>query len=349
VLKIYLYNQKKENIMFEIKITTVSPLCQIDEGGDVIKIKRMPVIVNVDGNASKTLRTPVYTANGFRGMLRRVGYEIILEALFKKGYDHKVIGGPTNFHLHNAGGGNNFQGQSIAVEKKVRELSPLISVFGASLAVEGKLIVDNFIPKREIGNDEYDYCYGVVKDGEKEGSLYSNIYGVETIVKGDDLLSHKGNARFMTEAEIYAWELFASENKELRAQNTDKSDKERVKKETIKHIQGKEFIIPGVDLYGAIDAKMPLTDLEKGMMIRILEKGSKRRLASSANAGHGKVEYNINFMDGCSLTATIKQPYGLIVKTDLQLNEEGARCVKAFDDWLENITEENVQLDKVLI
>lgn len=335
--------------MFEIKFTTATPLCQIDEGGEVIKIKRMPVIVSVDGNAPKTLRTPIYTANGFRGMIRRVGYELILEALFKKGSDHKAIGGPTNFHLHNAGGGNNFQGQPIAIENKVRELSPLVSVFGASLAVEGKLIVDNFIPKRETGTGDYDYCYGVVASGEREGSLYSNIVAERTFVKKDDMLDHTGNAQYMEEKEVSDWEVFASDNQALRAQTKDKSDKERVKKETIKHIQSQEYVIPGVEFYGSIEEKIPFTDLEKGMMIRILERASKKRLGAGANTGHGKVEYSISFMNGCSLNTAVKQPNGITVTTNLQLNEEGNRCVGIFDGWLENITEENIQLDKILI
>jgi CRISPR type IV-associated protein Csf2 len=330
--------------MFSVNFTTITPLCQIDGGGDKITVKRMPVLVDIDGSEPKFLQTPVYTANGFRGLLRRTGFELILEAMMKNGMSGKDIGGPTNFHLMNAGGGNNYQDQSISVENKVREMNPLISVFGASLAVEGKLIVDNLVPKRHNG-DHYDYCYALNEDS---GSIWSNIVGVRTFIKKDDMLDHTGNAVYMSSEEIADWESHVSENQALRKATKDKGD-EKVKKETIKHIQEQEYVISGTTFYGALETKMPLTDIEKGMIIRILERVTHKRLGAGVNSGHGKIEYSIEFMDGCSLVSHYEDPNNLKCKTSLVLNDEGKKCVEAFDVWLKNINAANVQLDKILI
>lgn len=330
--------------MFSVNFTTTSPLCQIDGGGDKITIKRMPVLVNIDGSEPKLLQTPIYTANGFRGLLRRTSFELFLEAMMKKGMSGKDIGGPTNFHLMNAGGGNNYQDQPINIENQVRELNPLISVFGASLAVEGKLIVDHLVPKRHNG-DYYDYCYAINEDNR---SIWSNIVGVRTFVKKDDMLDHTGNAVYMSSEEIADWESHVSENQALRKATKDKGD-EKVKKETIKHIQEQEYVIPGVTFYGALEAKMPLTEIEKGMLIRTLERITHKRLGAGVNSGHGKVEYSIDFMDGCSIKSHFEDPNNLKGKTSVVLNDEGKKCVEAFDAWLKNTNATNIQLDKILI
>lgn len=331
--------------MFSVNFTTITPLCQIDGGGEKITVKRMPVLVNIDGNEPKFLQTPIYTSNGFRGLLRRTGFEIMIEKLMKDGKNGTSIGGATNFHLNNAGGGNNFQDQPIDIEKKVRELNPLISIFGASLAVEGKLIVDNLIPKRHNG-DHFDYCYALK---EETGAIWSNVLATRSFIKKDDLLDHTGNACFISDEEIAEWESHVSENQALRKATKEKSGDDKVKKETIKHIQEQEYVIPGTTFYGALEYKMPLTEIEKGMMIRILERITKKRLGSGANSGHGKVIYFIEFMEGCSIESYTNDPNGIKIKTSLTLNEEGEKCVKAFDEWLENMDEHNIQLDKILI
>lgn len=334
--------------MFSIRVTTESPLCQIDESGTLIKVKKMKVLVHNEGEEPKVLSTPIYTANGFRGMLRRTAFEMMCEALLLKGKGAEAIGGPTNFHILNAGGGNNFPKQTIDVEKRVRELNPLASVFGVSLAIEGKLIVENLIPKRDLG-DRFDYCY--YKVDEKDGRpsyLASNILAERTYIKRDDLLDHTGNAIYLSEQEIKDWEFAVNDNHKARKATADLGDS-KVKKESIKHIQDQEYIIPGTSLYGAIDYKIKFTDLETGMLIRTLEKAALKRLGSGSNTGHGKVTYQIDFMDGCSIVSSVDKKTGFKINLKTTLTEDAQKCVNIFDQWLQDISEENIQLDKVLL
>jgi len=332
--------------MFAIKFTTITPLVQIENGADTIEIKRMPVFVNVNGS-EQILKTPIYTANGFRGALRRTSFSLILEAMQKKGIPINSLGGATNFHLHNAGGGNNYGEQSVAIERKVRELSPHTSVFGASLAVEGKLIVQHFVPMIDNG-DSLDYCYYIIQKGDNAGQIRSSAYGTETIVKKDAMLDHTDNALLLSDEEIEEWKIFVSSNNKERTVAKENKDADKVKKATIRHIQACEYIPQGIDLYGAIEYKMELTDIEKGLLIRSLEKMATKRLGGRANTGNGKVAYSIEFLDGCSLTTRVDKER-INMKVELSLNKEGKACVKAFDEWLEQLTEENIQLDKVLV
>ncbi len=327
-----------------IRFKTVGPLLQIDGSRkdpttkqDVITQKRAGFNLEI-GNTYKVLRSPIFTSNGYRGLLRRVGTNIIFKELQKKGLS---AGGETNFHLMNAGGGNNYQAQKIAVEKKVRELNPLVSLFGASLAIRGKLAVTDFVPYTANEMGELTLRYR-----EKDGNIFSDIIDVRTFIKKDDMLDRTGNAEFMSEKELEEWEIAVSENQTARAKNKD--DK-KVKKETIKHIQSREQVIAGVDFYGSVEALVPLTDIEKGLLFKSVEKITSKRLGSTAASGLGAVDYDISVFGDSEIKTTRDKRFHASITKNVAIGKDTQRCIDAFEEWLKNISEENVQLNKVLV
>lgn len=329
--------------MIDIKATTVSSLRQIDKTeNDTIMVKRGLFRIDFDG-VKKTLYSPIYTANGFRGLIRRTATNIILTKLKEKNID---LGGATNFHLMNAGGGNNYQAQSFEIEDKVRELNPLVSMLGTSLAVTGKLSISDLVPM-EVAEDGMKLCYRV----NDSGALYSSIVQVENIIKKDDMLDHTGNANFMSSEEIIEWENFVSENQSKRMATKDKGAKDKVKKESIKHIQGRESVIAGVDFYSSIstiDGVTALTDIEKGLLVRTLEKVVKHTLGSNSNTGSGRMNYTVTLFGDSTITAVCDPRFIYKVEVETDYTDEVQGYCNAFDAWLDSVTEENIQLDKVL-
>ena len=195
--------------MINISFQTKSPLCQIDKTEDatsiknpIIKVKKQKVFVENKHGQKKALSVPIYTGNGFRGMLRRETMAVMLEALAKNSKDgEKLIATPEDYHLMNSGGGNLYQEQPFDVEDKVRELNPQISLFGASLAIKGKLRVSNFVPFEKDKNGEVFYQFYESKDGE----VFSSILADTTIVVRDGILDRDKNSQYLTHGQIREW------------------------------------------------------------------------------------------------------------------------------------------------
>lgn len=333
--------------MFNVQFTTVSPLCQIDTTGseNLITVKKLPYgIKNEDGTSLGAVKTPIYTGNGFRGMLRRICTEMLLEKYFIDGGEISAV----NFHLMNAGGGNNFSRQKAEIEEKVRELNPVISVFGTSLAVRGKLVVPNFVPMEKDENGELALRYRT----SEEGRPYSDVVARESFVKQDDLLTRKGNARFVPFDTVVDWEKLTTENTQARRGQSaeEKKSDAKVKKESIQHIQEREIVIPGIDFYSSIDWIMPLSDIERGMLLRAFERAAERRLGANSNLGLGRVAYHIDSNDDGEtlIESVVDRAFNSKIEVRLNLSDSDAACVKAFDDWLEGLGAENMEIDAVM-
>lgn len=328
-----------------IKITAknITPLAQIesDKKGKennitAITIKTLTKIIN-----DIPTDIPVYTANGFRGLLRRIASDIVCEKAKQKGIKIST----TDFHLMYAGGGNNFQDQSVDVEDRVRELNPVISLFGTSLAVEGKLALTHLEPVNPL-----------IKIYENENGIYANSQLIKKIVmiKKDDVLDHSPSAmKILSKEDVKKWEEFAKENQEERAKerNSEKDKEDKTKKETIKHIFAKYYLIPNTEMQGFIGVKtgFNLTDTEKGLLIETLKRLGKFPLGSTQNLGFGLMEYLISLNDEDRIVIKRKDNIFLDEVEEDIIDDELIKAKKAFDKFLENLSEENIAVSKVLV
>lgn len=339
--------------MINISFQTKSPLCQIDKTEDdkiknvkVIKTKKQKVFIENKHGQKKALSVPIYTGNGFRGMLRRETMAVMLEALAKNTKDsEKLIATPEDYHLMNSGGGNMYQEQPFDIEDKVRELNPQISLFGASLAIKGKLRVSNFVPFEKDDNGEVFYQFYE----SKEGNVFSSILADTTIIVRDGILDRDKNSQYLTHEQIEEWLEKSDENNKARAKDRENEDKsKKVKKETIRGMLDREYVAVGVDFFGGISEREKLTNIEKGLLILGLEKAVLNNLGSTSANDFGKVKYTIE-IDKDSKLETDVDEYGKCIISSRYYSDELENCIKEAKEFLKNISKENFEITKILI
>lgn len=321
-----------------VRFKTVTPLLQIESsdtinGVPTVTQKRKEEVFN-----GMVVRYPYYSGNGFRGLLHREIADLVMKKALFKGIKIDA----TNFHLLSAGGGSNYQTQDLAVELKLRDLNPIASVFGLSLALEGKLMITDFEPT--------DKMYRERKD--KTG-FYSELVKIANYIKKDELVDGKnGYGRILSLDDLIAYN---EENEIVQEQRKDARETtgESIKKLGIKAYNGREYVIAGATFNGYIGSKKELTDIEKGMLLIGLEAVSRKQLGSTHNLGFGVVNYIISEDDGSETSREVlatatneKNIFNPIL--DTRYTDEEKACIKAFNEWLENISEENILLSNTL-
>jgi len=329
----------------QLKLKNITPLCQI-EGNTKERVKHLDN-TEIDTVIIKTLtklvdgipvEIPIYTANGIRGLLRRVAGSILIEKYLEKGYEIK----PTDFHLMMAGGGNNFQTQPFEIEEKVKKLNPVISLFGTSLAIEGKLMVTHLEPEDAL-----------IKVYENEENIYakSQIMKKMIFIKKDDILQHTKFGRFLTKEDIENWEKMVEKTQiQRKKERNDEVNEKKTKKVAIQSILAKYYIVPNVSFKGFISSKYPLSDLEKGLMLSALKRVVNEPLGSTLNWGFGVCDWEIDINDsGSKIIAKSKDNFIFDKQLQLILSDEDEKLVENFNEWLENISPENIEISKVLI
>lgn len=323
---------------YRLRVKAVTPLLQI-EGSDTLNgvptvtQKRKEEVFN-----GTVVKYPYYSGNGWRGLLHREVADIIMKKALEKGIKIDA----TNFHLLSAGGGSNYQTQDLAVELKIRELNPVASVFGLSLAVEGKLMISDLEP--------VDKMY---KERKDKTGYYSELVKTTAYIKKDSLVQDKTSyGRILSLEDIAAYN---EENEMVQEQRKDarETGENSVKKLGIQAYNKREYIIPGATLNGYIGAKKEFTDIEKGMMLVGFMNVVKKQIGSTHNLGFGVVNYVITCEEenGSEREVVItstneKNIFNPIV--DFRFSDEENKCINAFNTWLEEINEDNILLSKIL-
>lgn len=321
-----------------LKFTTITPLLQIDEsdiinGIPTVKQKRKEEVYN-----STVARYPYYSGNGWRGLLHREVSDLVM----KKALDKGIKIDATNFHLLSAGGGSNYQTQDLAVELKIRELNPIASIFGLSLAVEGKLMISDFEPM--------DKMYRERKD---KSGYYSDLIRTASYIKKDELVQGKnGYGRILSLDDLAAYN---EENEMVKEQRKDarETGENSVRKLGIQAYNRREYVISGTIFNGYIGAKQELSDIEKGCLLVGIENVTKKQLGSTHNLGFGVVNYMIlqedeNGSEREVLVTSTNEKNIFNPISDVRYSNEEKAYIKAFNEWLENITEDNILLSKIL-
>lgn len=338
--------------MIAISFQTRSPLCQIDKTEEdkirkiqMIKTKKQKVFVENKHGQKKALFVPIYTGNGFRGMLRRETMAVMLEALAKNAKDgEKLIATPEDYHLMNAGGGNLYQEQPFEIEDEVRKLNPQLSLFGASLAIKGKLRVSNLVPFEKDQNDEIFYQFYESKEGE----VFSSILANTTIISRDGILDRDKNSQYLTREQVKEWLEKSEENKKARTQNRNsEDDNEKVNKSTIRNIIEREYVAVGVDFYGGISEREKLTNIERGLLILGLEKAVLNNLGATSANDFGKVKYTIDIENDSKLETDVDE-YGKCFISSRHYSDELKKCIKETEEFLQNISKENFEISRIL-
>jgi len=325
----------KEKMRIKIKATTATELCQIEKSTKASKgepatilLKEQKVIVINSRGVEQSLYTPIFSGNGFRGALRRLSLQILIEKGIEKGFTFK---NGDDFHLNNCGGGSDFQTQPFDIEDKARETNPLLSVFGTSLALSGKLKTPNLIPYKNVEDGIKEFYFAEREDG----SVYFTRKYNDRFYKGDDILDRKGNAKYLSPEVSQAWQKKVEENQEDigKTRDTDK----KAKKEFIRARLGRDFVVRGTRFYTALSemSTTQMTEVERGMVYAALELLVLENLGSNKARDFGLMEYEVTFQDGSSLETSVDE-YLVASVTKREYKKEVASSIRAFNDWLEN-------------
>jgi len=331
-----------KRLQINIEVTTATELCQIEfsETDKATKkstthIKKQAVLATNSKGVESRVQIPIFSGNSFRAKLRRAALKILMDKSIEKGFN---VSNPTDFHLMNAGGGA-FQRQPYDIEDQVRELNPIISVFGTSLAVEGKIKTPNLIPYKYIDADagEKEYYLG---ENKETGMLYSTIEFDDSFYKKDDMLDRSGNAKYLPKEMLVEWQQAVEENQTRVAKSRENDDGDKVKRESIRSALLRRYVIRGTHFYTGL-SEMPtsqMNEIERGMLYRALEIVVLENLGSNVARDFGKMEYEITFHDGGTLSTKVDAHLRSTLETNY--GEEVKQCIKAFDTWLEKTFDE---------
>ncbi|MDQ1339794.1 MAG: hypothetical protein QG567_948 [Campylobacterota bacterium] len=325
---------------YRIIATTVTELCQTQESGTVNGVPTLHIMKKNKIEDGKLGRYPYYSGNSFRGIMHRVIAD----------YVSKKIGvklSATDYHLNYAGGGSNFQAQTIDTAQKARELNPIISVFGASLAIEGKLMVSNFEPVEKFWRET------------EKGFRFSGLVDTLQYTKKDDLISGSTVDRFtlvVSDEDKAEYVELNGEIQEARAEAREKiksgGDAEKIKKASIQSFNKAECIIVGAELDGFIGEKAELTQVERGMLLKALELMMGEQLGGLRNKGYGVMSYAVKQESEGSVREVMNSVknendiFNPIVNTMFSKDEREA--LEAFEKWLAAATLENLEISKIL-
>ena len=345
--------------MLKVNFTAVTPLMQIetmetrrDKEGAEKSVTAIKTRTIYDEEIGGLVKLPVYTGNGFRGLLRRKMSEILLEEALEKGIKINT----TDYFLMVAGGGANYQKQEFDIVQKVKSLNPVISLLGTSLAIPGKLIVTDFMPA-----DYRSYLYEFKsKNAEDNGEEFQdNVpmvrYGcsliqTRTFTKKDDILNQTKFGRFLSKEDVKAWEETIEKERAEKENNKNKKSEDKKERKTIQSILNAEYIIPGTKFTGYISFKEPITDLEYGLLLKGLANLTYEYLGAGSSNGFGIANYNIyDDVTGGEVIFSLVSSDNLLKRTlSTPQSEHESKCISLFEDWLSKLSDDNINVSTLM-
>lgn len=341
--------------MFQIDLEVVTPLLQIEPTSSndkdlntkasMVRTKKR-VFIAEGGKLSKY---PFFSANGFRGIIRRNIASTLFGALEEK--DGKKINVATT-HLYSSGGGTSNDGINVlnyAEKIDFRKENPFISVFGAGLSdIDGKLSVADMAPE-DKSKQMVDFLYGVRFDETERQSILTPLIDEESVEEYKQNLSalRKENAKLRKlEDEV------AKLQKELDA--LEEEDSELVKKISDKKLEAAaiaeekgmsyqqvykaEFIAPGTKLYSSVGTRggHSLTGIEVGMLLHGLILSSQQSIGSYSRIGWGVLNWHVKDHEGKTLFRSTSDSKYLLSR-ELEITEDGYKVMKPFVDYVKSL------------
>ena len=346
--------------MLKVNFTAVTPFMQIEttetrrKEGEEKAITTIKTRTIYDEEIGGLVRLPIYTGNGFRGLLRRKMSEILLEEAQRK----EIKINTTDYFLMTAGGGANYQKQEFDIVQKVKSLNPVISLLGTSLAIPGKLIVTDFMPV-DYRPYLYEFKSKNAEDNGEEFNVPMLHYGcsliqIRTFTKKDDILNQTKFGRFLSKEDVKAWEETIekerAERKNEKENNENKKSEDKKERKTIQSILNAEYIIPGTKFAGYITVKDDLTDIEYGLLLKGLANLTYEYLGAGSSNGFGIANYNIyDAVTGEEVISSLVSSDNLLKRTlSMPQSEHESKCISSFEDWLSKLSDDNISVSKIM-
>ena len=330
----------------QVAIKTESPLFIISDNQDgasegsstttrIVKKKQM-----VDG-VVKTI--PYIRSSKIRGTLRRTNMEQIFDAVIDNQPNIKI---PTmDVVNHNCGGADNYNNLSGQVKKDIRTLSPSLSIFGFSLAVSGKLVCTDFIPKINI--DGASYSLPDWKDITSRVSIVKMPNAESVYLTEEQQINFKEESKRILSAKYAAemdkYEAEKEKAKEAGTKFTGKLPKPP-KRTSIQQLIDKEVVDAGHTFYGTIHEKIDnqMNEIEKGLVILAIEEAALKPLGAGIAVGCGLVTWEVIINGDSSIRTSVDALNSTKINIVTDYSYEVKEMVQAAKNYLENIHADNV-------
>lgn len=347
---------------FQLDVKTVSPLLQIEPSDSKNKdrLTKASIVVTKKrkyvAEDGKLVDVPFFSANGYRGTLRRNLTSAIFGSIEETDLKKFSV---DSIHLYASGGGSSNDGMknmNYADQVSFRQTNPYLSCFGAGLSdLDGKLAVTDLTPvNKELRL--IDYQYGVRFDETQRGSILRPLLDEDSIKEYNDFIDKLRTAtKSLVKLEDELKKLKDAYDKdksdELAEQISDLEQKIAVEKEekgmSYQQVYKAEFIIPGTQMSGSVSTRggHKLNELERGMILFGLIQTSQQSIGSYARIGWGVNEWEVKDGDGNTLFKTVpNSKYSLAKETTI--TDLGKSILKPFETWLESINRDAIFLMK---
>lgn len=302
-------NLRKEEIkmenLFQITTKTVTPLLQIDENGQQ---RRRYIYEN-----NMTGAVPFFSANGFRGALRRVAFK--QQIAFAKEKNPAFVVSPELFYLYTSGGA--FDKTSAIIndfinfknEKTVRKNAPILSIFGAGLSnLEGKMSLTDLLPAADVEK----FRTITTKDGEE--LAISNLIGNNTFYRADSASTSEFLFNSLVDfedvkkwtAEYYKKVIIAKVAKKIASALDPKPNKDGKIPPKEKSMAKVEKIIKELNENLDDEVEITMVDIEK------MQKEGKLKAEDKEEHSHIQQPTSVDFIiPGVTLVSSANTKYGV--------------------------------------
>jgi CRISPR type IV-associated protein Csf2 len=332
------FKEIEMNDIIELKVVTVTPFLQMDTDGE--QRKRY---VNEDEFSYKE---PFWSANGIRGMLRRVATRDLILAINKKEPDYKL--NAENLFLYTSGAGadkKSIDNVDSSNEAFVRASAPILSLFGAGLSnIAGKTAVDDF----RISSAQKKYISYIKNDKEYAISKYLETH---TYVRDDSSIKQEILSEMIDQDDIKRWQEEHSKN----VANAKKAKKEDVTgntKESTSNMQqllNVEAIMSGTTLISSINPinYSKFTNIELGCLVKTLVSASTLQIGSAKRYGYGRFNWDVSLNK--EKLFFLKREKDYTPHFELTITQKGKDIIAIYDNWLsKNATSQNIDIKDIL-
>lgn len=306
---------------FNITATTVSPLQQIDQNGE--QRKRYQIADGIYFNE------PFFSANGFRGLLRRVMTKDMINIIRKTEPNFKLKA--EGFYLYSSGSSTDRKSiDTVSWEEipSLREKAPILSLFGAGLSsISGKCAVSDLKPITSMLQIK------VLKNDKTNIEKIMPLTQNQTFFRTDDFLKDTMLKQFIDEDDINQWKethiKSVSKSKELKKNGEASKETDS----NIAQVINCESIMPNVTLSNSINPihGHKFTDVEIGLILSALLEISKMQIGSQKRLGYGVLDWNIELNSEVMFSTTCDKDY--IFNKTINLTKKCKEYIYIYEMW----------------
>lgn len=307
---------------FNITAITVSPLMQMDHNDE--QRKRFILVDGIYFNE------PFFSANGFRGLLRRVMTKDMVEIIRKKEPNYKLKA--EEFYLYSSGTSTDRKSiDNIAWDEipKVREKAPILSLFGAGLSsISGKCAVSDLKPISSHKNIKI-----IQENDEIELKKIMPLTQTQIFFRTDDFLKDTILKPLVDLEDITSWQ-----KNHIKAVQTSKEKKkngetEKESDSNIAQVIDIESIMPNVTLSNSINPLygQKFTDIELGLLLKALLEISQMQIGSQKRLGYGVLDWHVELHGQAMFSVVCDKDY--IFNKTITTSKKCDELIEIYNKW----------------